>query len=67
MTLSIKNKEQLEKVMSMLGITNCDEELSDGVFPIVRIEIIPYHLAFTFDELARVVDYLRNCEEGGKQ
>ena len=67
MTLSIKNKEQLEKVMSMLGITNCDEELSDGVFPIVRIEIRPFHLTFTFDALARVVDYLRNCEEGGEQ
>jgi len=51
----------------MLGITNCDEELSDGVFPIVRIEIRPYHLTLTFDDLARVVDYLRNCEKGGDQ
>lgn len=66
MTLSIKNKEQLEKVMSMLGIPNCDEESCDGVFPIDKIEVAPF-LIFTFDEFARVVDYLRNCEEGGKE
>lgn len=66
MTLSIKNKEQLENVMSMLGIPNCDEESCDGVFPIDKIEVAPF-LIFTFDEFARVVDYLRNCEEGGKE
>jgi len=66
MTLSIKNKEQLENVMSMLGIPNCDEESCDGVFPVDRIEFAPF-LIFTFDEFARVVDYLRNCEKGDKQ
>lgn len=66
MTLSIKNKEQLEKVMSMLGIPNCDKELCDDVFPIDKIEVSPF-LIFTFDEFASVVDYLRNCEKGGKQ
>ena len=66
MTLSIKNKEQLEKVMTMLSIPKCDEDLCDDVFPIYRIQITPF-LEFTFDEFADVVDYLRNCKEGGEQ
>lgn len=60
MALSVKNKEQLEKVMTMLGIPKCDEDLCDDVFPIERIQFTPF-LEFTFDEFAAVVDYLRNC------
>lgn len=66
MTLSVKNKEQLEKVMSILGIPKCDDELCDDVFPIDKVQFGPF-LAVTFDELADVVDYLRNCEKGLKQ
>ncbi len=66
MKLSVKNKEQLEKVMGLLGIPNCDEELCDDVFPIEQIQVSPF-LIFSFDEMANVVDYLRDCEKGGQE
>lgn len=62
--LSVKDKGQLVKVLAMLGIPANEAEIDEATFPIKTMQFGPF-LSFTFDDMAGVVDYLRDCEKGG--